>query len=130
MAMIGAGFDKLSERAGLSLGARSPEGRSEMKNQYLITLQVKYEPYATDAQRSLSWLAPELVGAQLTLTEDDDTRRWVGVIDANMYTQVVGAWSSEGLHRVFDGMEFEVEGSSPIVYVTLDTEPQPAYAAA
>ena len=101
-----------------------------MKNQYPINLQVRYEPYATDVQRSLSWLAPELVGAELTLTEDDDTRRWVGVIDANTYMRVVGAWSLEGGHRVFDGMEFEVEGSSPIVYVTLDTEPEPAHAMA
>lgn len=101
-----------------------------MHNTYLINLHVKYEPYAMDLQRSLRWLAPELVGARLTLTEDDDTREWTGVISADTYARVAAAWSLESGHRVFDGMEFEVEGSSPIVYVSLDIERQPAHAAA
>jgi hypothetical protein len=102
-----------------------------MNDHYLINLQVKYEPYATDVQRSLSWLAPELVGAGLTLvTEGDDWRKWAGVIDADTHARVSAAWSLEDGHRVFDGMAFETGGSSPIVYVSLGIERERAYAAA
>jgi len=49
-----------------------------------LTLAVEYEPHATDAQRSLGWLAPELVDANLTITDDvPGVRRWAGVIDGS-----------------------------------------------
>ena len=49
----------------------------------LISLTVRSEPYATRVQRSIGWLAPELVRADLTLTEyEPHTRQWPGVIDA------------------------------------------------
>jgi len=95
--------------------------RKAMDDQYLISLQVKYEPCATGVKRSLGWLAPELVRADLTLTEDEEVREWAGVIDGDTFERLAGAWGLEhGSHaHVFDGMEFEEAGFSPIVWVSL-----------
>ncbi len=94
-----------------------------MSDQYLISLEVKYEPDATGIQRSLERLAPELVHADLTLTDDEDVREWSGVVDGGTYARLAGGWGLNGYparHRyVFDGMEFEEGGFSPIVWVTL-----------
>lgn len=94
-----------------------------MNDQYLISLEVKYEPDATGAQRSLGRFAPELVHADLTLTEDADAREWSGVVDSATYARLADGWGLAGhsvRHRyVFDGMEFEEGGFSPIVWVSL-----------
>ena len=61
-----------------------------------LTLAVEYEPHATDAQRSLGWLAPELVDANLTITDDvPGVRRWAGVIDGDTYERFVDSWGGE-----------------------------------
>jgi hypothetical protein len=108
-----------------------------MTDQYLISLQVQYEPDATDVQRSLSWLAPELIHAGLTATEDtSDLRTWDGVIDGDTFAWIADAWDlGDGGHAyTFDGTEFEPEGWSPIVWVKLTVEvdavEQPGRAAA
>ncbi len=94
-----------------------------MNDRYLISLKVKYEPDATGIQRSLERLAPELLHADLTPTDDEDVRAWSGVVDSATYARLAEGWGLNGLparHRyVFDGMEFEEGGLSPIVWVTL-----------
>jgi len=91
-----------------------------MDDQCIISLQVKYERDATGVQRSLGWLAPELVHADLTLTEDENVREWSGVLDNDTYAQLADAWGLDGQFRshVFDGLEWDSGGSSPIVWVS------------
>jgi len=89
-----------------------------------LTLAVEYEPHATDAQRSLGWLAPELVDANLTITDDvPGVRRWAGVIDGDTYERFVDSWGGEphipDYRHTWDGMEWEAGGSSPIVWASL-----------
>jgi len=88
-----------------------------------VILEVKYEPDATDAQRSLIWFAPELVDAPLTLHEEDDVCEWTGVIDNDTYTRFADSWGLddqlERHRRVFDGMEIEHGGVSPIIWISL-----------
>ena len=96
-----------------------------MTTRYLISLQVKYEPYATADQRSLGWLAPELIHARLNLTEEtSDARTWHGVIDGDTFAWLAHGWDLQHGSRtyMFDGMEFETEGWSPIVWVRLSVE--------
>jgi hypothetical protein len=92
-------------------------------DRYLI-LTAEYEANATDVQRSLSWLAPELVQAGLTLSEEGEVRMWTGVLDGDTYARFAERWGVDGerpsYRRVFDGMEFEHEGSSPIIWARLD----------
>jgi len=89
-----------------------------------ILISVKYEADATDGQRALAWLVPELARAGLTLTERDDVRTWDGVIDGDDYARLADAWDLDehtATHRyAFDGMEWKSGGSSPVVWVTLD----------
>ena len=88
-----------------------------------VTLAVEYRPDATDAQRSLSWLAPDLARAGLMLSEEDDVRKWRGVIDGDTYARFADAWGLNpdlGSQRhVLDGTAFEHRGFSPIVWVSL-----------
>jgi hypothetical protein len=91
-------------------------------DQYFVSLTVKYEPDATIVQRSIGWLAHELVRAGLTLTEDTtDVRRWTGVLDAETYARVALAWRLEDVRRVhiLDAMKFEAGRGSPVVWVSL-----------
>jgi hypothetical protein len=92
-------------------------------DRYLI-LAVEYEPDATDAQRSLGWVAPELVDAGLTMTADMlGVRRWAGVIDSDRYERFVDSWGGDAhlanYRHTWDGMEWEAGGSSPIVWASL-----------
>jgi hypothetical protein len=100
-----------------------------MNDHYLISLEVKYEPDATRVQRSLGRVAPELVHADLALTEDEDVREWTGGIDRDTYARLADGWGLDGhlarYRHVFDGMEFEEGGFSPIVWVTLSVRQIP-----
>jgi len=102
----------------------SADTNIEMAEQYHILISVKYEPDATDLQRSLAWLAPELARTGLTLTEVDDARTWHGVIDRDTYAPFAAAWALDEHHpshrHMFDGTHWESSGSSPIVWACLD----------
>ena len=76
--------------------------------QYLVRLRVKYEPDATDVQRSLGWLTPELIDADLTLTEDGNVREWSSVVDNDTYARLADAWGLDGQlgSRMFDGLRW------------------------
>ena len=92
-------------------------------DRYLI-LAVEYEPDATDAQRSLGWVAPELLDAGLTMTDDMlGVRKWAGLLDGDTYERIVDSWGGDAdlanYRHTWDGMEWEVEGSSPIVWASL-----------
>jgi hypothetical protein len=93
-----------------------------MTDRYLV-MTLEYEPKATDVQRSLRWRAPELVHARLTLTEDGDEPQWAGVVDEDTYASLADAWGLDvhldSYRHVFDGMEFEHDGLSPIIWVSL-----------
>jgi hypothetical protein len=102
----------------------------EMTEQYHILISVKYEPDATDLQRSLAWLTPELKHTGLTLTEGDDARTWHGVIDRDTYAPFAATWALDEHHpshrQMFDGLQWESNGSSPIVWACLDVTDLPA----
>lgn len=106
-----------------------------------VTITVRYEPQL-DYGRSLAWLAPELSGAGLALTEDhlDDrapSRTWAGYVDGATYERFARAWrlpakprdpgSGRSRHasagatyvHTLDGMNWEVNGESPIIAVAV-----------
>jgi hypothetical protein len=115
-----------------SLGPAAIVGSNEAAKEPMmdcyVTLAVRYEPSATVGQRSLGWLAAELRDAPLPMTRDeDDVRQWSGVIDDATYARLVAHWRLDekaGSHRnVFDGMNWESDGWSPVVWASLSVEP-------
>ena len=99
-----------------------------MRDDRYITMTVAYDHYPQDG-RPLSWIAPELRHAGLVMTEDhtggpNPSRTWAGVVDGPTFKRLATAWH---LHdatraRTFDGMNWEVDGRSPIVYVALEID--------
>ena len=90
-----------------------------------ITIKVAYDHGPHD-ERPLSWIAPELTHAQLTMTEDhtstpNPSRTWAGIVDGPTFKRFADAWhlNDATRARTFDGMNWEVDGQSPIVYVSL-----------
>jgi len=101
-------------------------GGTETGRRNLI-LAVAYEADATDAQRSLGWLAPKLVDADLTMTEDTlRLRKWAGVIDGEVYARFADSWGIDphltAYGHTWDGMEWESGGASPIVWASLTVD--------
>jgi hypothetical protein len=107
----------------------------------LLTIKVHYER-RPEYGRSLEWIAPELKDAALTLVEDriDDarpSRKWRGIVDRPTFEVFANAWrlhdatgeldayTSDGAKAqparsyVLDGLNWETNGESPIVSVTL-----------
>jgi hypothetical protein len=91
-----------------------------------ITITVAYERDIRPG-RSLASIAPELDDARLTMTEDhtdqpSPSRTWAGNVDGPTFKRFADAWhlSDATRGRTFDGMNWEVGGRSPIVYVSLD----------
>jgi len=106
-----------------------------------IVIRAAYDRYPNHG-RSLEWIAPELRDAGLILTEDHTNERrpwrtWAGIVDGTTFERFADAW---GLERApeeppvaiptehgqlaaraytFDGMNWEVAGESPIVYVSV-----------
>jgi len=106
-----------------------------------IVIKVAYDRHVSD-RRSLAWIAPELRGAGLTMTEDQavelsPSRTWEGFVDGATFQRFADAW---GLHDkphertsgfvpdnghlamrayTFDGMNWEMGGESPVVYVSV-----------
>jgi hypothetical protein len=95
-----------------------------------IIISVAYEP---GASRSLRWIAPELKDADLTLIDEHTrprpSRTWSGIVDGPTFEHLANAWhfhdrptsdGQPGTHTyTFDGMNWETEGESPIVSLTL-----------
>jgi hypothetical protein len=106
-----------------------------------IVIRVAYDLLPSYG-RSLGWIAPELRDAGLMLTEDhcaglSPSRTWEGFVDGATFQRFADAW---GLHHMphertsdvirgaghlamraytFDGMNWEIGGESPIVYVSV-----------
>lgn len=117
---------------------------------YLI-LQVDYSvrPGAegTGPRMRLDWIAPELEGAQMSLTTDEAgpegswERVWSGLVSEDTYQRLAKNWSLdeadsepnlgilteyghlESLHFDFDGMDWNVGGITPIIHATLRVSP-------
>lgn len=98
-----------------------------------ITVTVQYERHPRYG-RSLEWIAPELEGAPMTMTEDrigeqTPSRTWEGTVDARTYERFARAWrlpegSSDeaepgALQYTLDGMNWEEHGKSPIVFAVV-----------
>jgi hypothetical protein len=90
-----------------------------------ITIKVAFDR-GLHGGRSLGAVAPELIDAGLRITEDhrDDpipTRTWAGSVDAATFERFADAWhlDEETDVHTFDGMNWEVGGESPIVYVSI-----------
>ena len=95
---------------------------------YFIRLRVRYEPEATGCQRSLSALMPELAPARLGVIEDSmDFREWAGVIDHQTYVRFAQVWlrSRDCGSYTFDGLEWEHEEWSPVVWAKVTVTPRP-----
>ncbi len=115
-----------------------------MVDKRYIVVQVAYEPNSVYG-RSLEWIAPELKDAGLTLIEEHadecgSSRTWAGIVDGATSQRFADAWHlPDELHepaagnlaedghiarvrRTFDGMNWEVDGESPIVYVSVEID--------
>jgi hypothetical protein len=113
-----------------------------MVDKRYIVIQVAYEPNVVYG-RSLEWIAPELKDAGLTLIEEhaDEcgaSRTWAGVVDGATTQRFADAWhlpdefyepaaanlAEDGhiarVRHTLDGMNWEVDGESPIVYVSVE----------
>jgi hypothetical protein len=107
-----------------------------------IAITVRYEPQA-DCARSLAWIAPELKDAGLVLIDDHPsdglpTRTWAGYVDQRTFERFAAAWlpgrqdeeftmgetndpnDLVSYRRTFDGMDWEIDGFSPIVSVSVE----------
>jgi hypothetical protein len=97
-----------------------------------ITITVAYEAELM-SHPSLGWIAPELKDAGLRLIEErgapQPLRTWAGLVDESTYEQFAEAWQvpdepsgerprAPHIHT-FDGLNWQTNGESPIVYVTL-----------
>ena len=103
-----------------------------------VILRVEYEPEAKDVERSLRWLVPELADAGVTMTgETRAARKWAGVVDGDTYASLVDGWELGSKPRqaslmqteygclaghcyTWDGLEWELCGWSPIVWMSLE----------
>jgi len=111
-----------------------------------ITITARYEPGVRQGV-SLEWIAPELDDAGLALTEDQldapmPSRTWVGSVDGRTFERFAESWglplkikgqSASALDdgkdivsypRTYDGMNWEVDGKSPIISVSVHFEPE------
>ena len=102
-----------------------------------VIVEAAYEADATNPERSLRALAPQLADAGLTMITDSPAlRKWAGVIDGHTYARMADAWALDrkpGTNHLmvteygeltchaytWDGMEWEGNGSSPVVWMRL-----------
>jgi hypothetical protein len=103
-----------------------------MADERYIIISVAYEP-GTRGVRSLRWIAPQLKDADLTLidkhTRPHPSRTWAGTVDGPTFEHLADAWhlndqpTNNGhpgtQSYTLDGMNWETDGESPIVYLTL-----------
>jgi hypothetical protein len=105
-----------------------------MRGSQYVTIEAHYERRYRGG-RSLSKIAPELGGIGLAMTEDhtddlaDPSCTWAGTVDGSTFGRFADAWrlderpDSPGDDHILDGMNWEVEGWSPVVYVALRVRP-------
>lgn len=109
-----------------------------MAGSHYVAIDVRYEPGVRDGT-SLAWIAPELRDDGLDLIEDHldepkPSRIWAGCVDGPTFKRFATAWaldrSDEDFGRsedrpcyeqTFDGMNWEVDGVSPIISVSVRT---------
>jgi hypothetical protein len=114
-----------------------------MTDDRYIVIRVAYDRHPGYG-RSLEWIAPELRDAGLTMTEDHNdeprpSRTWAGIVDGPTFERFADAWQLDATpHKrtlglvteagelalstrtyTLDGMNWETDGESPIVYVCL-----------
>jgi len=108
------------------------------EDRFLI-LTVAYERYVGRGL-SLESIAPELKDAGLSLIEDSHhgwnrSRKWAGVVDGPTFDRLAAAWhlphendkpapgnpaGDPTMHaHTLDGMNWETQGESPIIFVTV-----------
>ena len=102
-----------------------------------IILTVAYERHA-GRSRSLECIAPELKDAGLSLIEDNHNGwnpsiRWAGVVEGPTFHRFADAWHLPSEHDepvsgngrptmqayTLDGMNWETQGESPIIFATV-----------
>lgn len=106
-----------------------------------ISITVRYEPRVSYGT-SLAWIAPELGDAGLALVDDhlDDpmpSRTWAGSVDRRTFERFAKSWGlprenevarpsnvvdradTASYERTYDGMNWEVGGESPIIWVSV-----------
>jgi hypothetical protein len=107
-----------------------------------ISITVRYEP-GPQCGTSLGWIAPELRQAGLRLVEDHldnqrPTRTWSGSVDEGTFRRFAAGWllsredeelsgdeaadrnETVAYTRTFDGMNWEIDGISPIISVSVN----------
>jgi hypothetical protein len=103
-----------------------------MADDYFVIITAAYEP-GSSFYRSLESVAPELEVAGLSLvderTEPKPSRTWAGMVDGLTFEYFADVWQLPDEPTddrppatrtyTFDGMNWETDGTSPIVYVTL-----------
>jgi hypothetical protein len=113
-----------------------------------LIITVHYEP-AFRYGHSLAWIAPELRTAGLRLINDrlsdpDPSRTWAGLVNRATFDDFADAWrlphicgtpqptGDQAGHATaydfaFDGMNWERDGASPVVYVSVRVTVFPAH---
>jgi hypothetical protein len=113
-----------------------------MAPSHYISITVRYEP-GPPSGTSLAWIAPELSQAGLRLVEDHldnprPTRTWAGFVGEGTFRRFAMAWPLPGedeerggddadgqnelvaYTKTFDGMNWEIDGVSPIISVSVE----------
>ena len=111
-----------------------------------ITITVRYDGVPKYG-RSLGCVAPELKNSNLTMTDDNiggprPSRTWAGMVDAPTFERFARAWRLPGQitsttplvtddpdrvppNYTLDGMNWEADGFSPIVWVSVQVTRPP-----
>ena len=110
-----------------------------MTDDRFIILTVAYERHAGRGP-SLDWIAPELSDAGLSLIEDNHdgwspSCKWAGLVNGPTFDRFADAWHLHNendqpapdkanghptMHtHTLDGMNWEAQGESPIIYATV-----------
>ena len=113
-----------------------------MAGPYYVAIEVRYEPGSRD-RAFLASTAPELGDAGLALIEDHlgqpkPSRTWAGRVDGQTFRRFAVAWALDRAtldfdrrgedavyEKTFDGMNWEVDGVSPIISVSVKVGPAP-----
>jgi len=113
-----------------------------MAGSHYVAIEVRYEPGSCN-RAFLASTAPELGDAGLALIEDHlghpkPSRTWAGRVDGQTFRRFAIAWALDRAtwdfdrgredavyEKTFDGMNWEVDGVSPIISVSVKVGPAP-----